>query len=66
MPASVILNAAIGIGVVIFHEPVNVYLSIAIRLVLLAVGFFEYGQFKLHKQQNMTPRRHFLLFFSTT
>jgi drug/metabolite transporter (DMT)-like permease len=42
-----ILTTSVGIGMVIFREPFNIYHLISIFFALLAVGFYGYGQFKI-------------------
>lgn len=43
-----ILTTSVGVGMIIFREPFNLYHLIAIFFAILAVCFFGYGQFKLH------------------
>ena len=42
-----ILTTSVGVGMIIFREPINFYHVIAILFALLAVGFYGYGQFKI-------------------
>jgi len=42
-----ILTTSVGVGMIIFREPINLYHVISILLALLAVGFYGYGQFKI-------------------
>ena len=43
-----VLTTSVGVGMVIFREPFNLYHLVAIFFAILAVCFFGYGQFKLH------------------
>jgi drug/metabolite transporter (DMT)-like permease len=42
-----ILTTSVGVGMIIFREPINLYHVLSILFALLAVGFYGYGQFKI-------------------
>ena len=42
-----ILTTSVGVGMIIYREPVNLYHVISILFALLAVVFYGYGQFKI-------------------
>ena len=42
-----ILTTSVGVGMIIFREPINLYHVISIFFALLAVGFYGYGQLKI-------------------
>ena len=46
-----ILTTSVGVGMLIFREPFNLYHLIAIIFAILAVCFFGYGQYKLNAPQ---------------
>ena len=42
-----ILTTSVGVGMIIYREPINLYHVISILFALLAVGFYGYAQFKI-------------------
>ena len=42
-----ILTTSVGVGMIIYREPINLYHLISILFALLAVGFYGYAQFKI-------------------
>ena len=42
-----ILTTSVGVGIIIFREPFNLYHVISILFALLAVVFYGYGQYKI-------------------
>lgn len=42
-----ILTTSVGVGIVVFREPFNVYHVLAVLFAVLAVGFYGFGQLKV-------------------